>query len=282
MVKIDNNSWRNVEQHARVTPAYWRALVMKILFVGVTLSFIIASTYFLFSKYLNLRSPQTLEFLEFTSNGMLNETWLRHYIDLPFGKNILSVPIESYCKQLEQIRQIESVVVRRVFPHTLQVDLREREALLRILVSVKGRLQVRCVAVDGVIFQPIQYDKITLKNLPRLTHVNPKQIKQGRLLGMSYVVDLCRNLNKKLPEIYQHVSQISLQHFDPLLEPVWVQIECVLQSGAMVVFSCENVDQQLDRLRLILQNMTQKQRHDLATIDLSLPNPVITFKSKKN
>lgn len=78
-------------------------------------------------------------------------------VNIPEGATLLSVDAGAVARSLERDAWVETATVRRVFPHTLVIDVVERDiaAVVEVMTSDAKAVQPWAIASDGVWLMPI-------------------------------------------------------------------------------------------------------------------------------
>ncbi len=87
----------------------------------------------------------------------LTDAEIEALVNVPAGATLLSVDAGSISRSLERDAWVETATVRRVFPHTLAIDITERDiaAVVEVLTSDAKAVQPWAIASDGVWLMPI-------------------------------------------------------------------------------------------------------------------------------
>lgn len=87
----------------------------------------------------------------------LTDAEIEALVNVPAGVTLLSVDAGSISRSLERDAWVETATVRRVFPHTLAIDITERDiaAVVEVLTSDAKAVQPWAIASDGVWLMPI-------------------------------------------------------------------------------------------------------------------------------
>ena len=82
----------------------------------------------------------------------LTDAEIEALVNVPAGVTLLSVDAGSISRSLERDAWVETATVRRVFPHTLAIDITERDiaAVVEVLTSDAKAVQPWAIASDGM------------------------------------------------------------------------------------------------------------------------------------
>ena len=270
---MSTNSWQNLPQAPCWTKQRVRRYLFKTLIIGIMFCLIGYGIKFCQDHL----KPQPFKYLEFTSNGAIEKSWFISHVPLPWGKNLLSIPLENLQTLILKHQQIETVYIQRVFPHTLKISLHERKPCAKILITHRGKKRVCLIANDGTLFQPIGYNREVVRNLCTVVGVHKSLFSHNKILGFDFIADLIDVFRTNVPDLLHHIKSISLAHFDPFLEKKWHFIDIQLMSGIVIEYPLHQADGPIKKLKAILHSLSEQQRHSLKRINLTAPNPIIEF-----
>ena len=146
--------------------------------------------------------------VEFASDGALDARWFSNWISIKHDDSLMQIDIHKLRRELEAIGQIESAEVRRVFPESLQLRLKERRPILRLVTHRPGEDTVlHLVASDGVIFEPENFKPTLLSNLPYLK-IEPARLVETDegfepIEGAAEVAELLDLARQNYPSLYR-------------------------------------------------------------------------------
>lgn len=290
----ENSSWRNripqsTRRRATTAPARWRRwrqvlqIAGALLVVCALIGGLIALLNFLRSNKADEllgTASQPLRQVYFTSNGVLDHSWMSRTVDIAPGTPLMAIDIHRLQEQLSGVGQIRSAVVERVFPDALLIRVDEHEPLLRTVVQQgNGERRVFLVSRRGHVYRGQSYPTQMLQNLPYLAGIALRTDAAGNYLPVAGIgtvaefVDLSRML---VPELYTGWSYLDLSRYlgDP--RAVGSEIRVRTKAGAEIIFAPANFPAQLERLNEIAnRRLTPEQRARVQLVDLSLPDPVV-------
>lgn len=235
---------------------------------------------------------QPLSQVTFESDGVLSENWLEKTLTLPWGTPLLSVDIHALKEQLEQKAQIQSVVVERRFPSTLNIQLKELQPVAKIVVREGLKSALYLVSEDGKVYLGEGYSKGYLSTLLFLEGVKLHKNLQGGFLpleGFQAVSHFLAQTKLYYPDLYSNWKAISCERFKGQPDALGAAFEVKTHHESVIVFSPQKPLDQLQRLEYILNYVAQNGKPLPKRIDLTLEDqaavefskPPKTFASKK-
>lgn len=227
--------------------------------------FVIAQVIFFNSDFFRLR---TIEILG--SEKVPNEEIVTA-AGFPWGKNILSLNLESYRKKIEAILCIKSARLSRIFPGGVRIAVVERKPV--ISVSKEGKDEKRfSVDEDGVILGAIEKDRD--KDLPNL--VIPQEIKVGDRIDRSGIKTILAFRTWLSPEMSPKVATIRIVKNTQLsFMYLWKGHAVEVRIGDL-----DNIKQKMEILEKILLEMEGK-GSTLVYVDLRYKEPVVRISENK-
>jgi hypothetical protein len=208
------------------------------------------------------------------SDGVLAQEWLEHTLKVRKGTPLLEVDLSLLRDRLLAVRQVRSVELRRDFPSTLTVALRERQPVLRMNVQVgNGQTRTMLVARDGVVFEGFGYDPARLARLPFLDGVRLAHNRFGGFQpveGMEDVANLLQAAENAAPLLYADWKVVSLARLG-LYDEIVVKSRSIPE---VVVSRKIDFTQQLARLDYIADYARNQPEATVQRIDLSLGGDV--------
>lgn len=208
------------------------------------------------------------------ADGVLDQDWVEHTLKVRLGTPLLEVDLGKLRDRLLAVRQIRAVELRRDFPGTLTVTLRERHPVVRMNVQVgTGQTRTLLVARDGVVYEGFGYEPARLARLPFLDGVRLAHNHFGgfrAIEGMEDVANLLQAAENAAPLLYADWKTISLARLG-LYDEIVVKSRTI----AEVVLSRKiDFTQQLARLDYISDYARTQPEATVQRIDLSLGGDV--------
>ncbi|HCJ12311.1 MAG: hypothetical protein A2Y14_04610 [Verrucomicrobia bacterium GWF2_51_19] len=213
---------------------------------------------------------QHVENLDVKTDGALPENTTVGLIEREQGRPMMAVDLDAVKARYEALSQVKEVVVTRVFPKTLRVDLKEHKPLLKIAVKRDRKPVLMFVSEEGVLFEARGLMKQQVESLPYLTGVELKE-SSGRLKslpGMELIASLMNLARTQYPHLYKNWKGFACDHFDPSSGAIWSRLRVETSNGA-VIFGNARFENQLKRLDFIVKN-AENGGVPVARIDLSL------------
>ena len=174
------------------------------------------------------------------------------------GDNIFTVDLESARKQLLSIEQIRNVILRRVLPDTLQVVVQVKEPIAWLASQAGTGKDLYAdsflLEASGTFYKPIHVPPKYF-SLPIIQGVNQKRLAAGDLL---ITEDLHQALELLRLATARHNPPILLRLLD--LSSGYC-IHALSASNAVITFSTQNFEQQLNRLQKLMKICENSGRH---------------------
>ncbi|MBM3867815.1 MAG: hypothetical protein FJ384_02675 [Verrucomicrobia bacterium] len=150
--------------------------------------------------------------LRFQTDGFLSEAFVKKVIAA--GPEGLARDVRSIKAELEADNQVVAADVRRRGDGTLEISLRERLAVAKI-VSVPEKsaaMQVRLVAADGRTFAGVGYPEQAVRNLPEIQHFRATGTDDDLLIdGIEVAAPFLLTVRTSYPQLYKQWSAVSLR-----------------------------------------------------------------------
>ena len=263
------NSWKNLPQktHTDKQRIYF---FVKIFIILLTLALVIV-----FSK--QSETVQIFRHLKFETDGVLRENWFIEHIDLPKNKNLLSIDLVNLREIILKISQVEAVEIRRKFPDTLIITVKERIPCAKLLLKNKSGTKLGLIDLQGNIFLPVGYDREILKLYPTVSEISEKIMRKNKIVEFDKISKLLNRLKEQYPDLYAHISNVSLKNFDPFLEEKWQNLEVKIDKSLMIILPIQKQKTALKKLENVLHALSSQQRKTLKIINVALTNPTVEF-----
>jgi cell division protein FtsQ len=210
------------------------------------------------------------------TDGVLTADAIRRWAMVKKGENLMALDLMRVKRDLELQPYIQSVAVERVLPHTLNLQVSEREPVAQTIVS--------SVLPNGQMTQAIyDFDEEghTMKPLdPRWRTAPPPASQRLPILVGVQAGDVQLGRPTEAPQIRAALRLVCEFDHSPMtglveLERINVSVPQILRvttsQGAEVSFSFDNLPTQLRRWRLIYDQY-QKWGKAIASLDLSISN----------
>lgn len=218
------------------------------------------------------RLVETRNELVFESDGVLGAAWFREQFGEVLNTDVRELDVGILKEQLERQGQVATATVTVRLPSTLTVLLTERKPIMRIrLRGEDGEPQVLLLARDGSLYAGTDYPVDTLRRLPGAAGLRVQKSATGYkpIENIESVAELLEQAKKTLPSVYRHWKVVDLSDWDPDQDyrPSLVRIESAHIEE--IVFSTEEIGEQLERLAGILEHTQRYQMGQPKFIDLS-------------
>lgn len=274
MKKKHDPSWKSLQQKPRWT---WQRVRKVLLRAGVVVGLIAGIGFVLWRTIEKTQIIQPLEKIFFSTDGVLQENWFLTNVKVPFGEGLMTIDLNALQRRCLQQRQVKSVHIAREFPDALRIQFKEHRPCTKVLLVKNGKRSVGLVSEEGVIFEPVQYDRQQIAGYPTLSDVPKTLMKDGKIVGFRSVFRLLQFLNSNAPDVFQAIKKLSLRHFDPFLEKRWQSIEFDIGGTWTLVFPLEQPEAALAKLRSILRSLSPQQRKNLRRLNVAATRPTVEF-----
>ncbi len=208
------------------------------------------------------------------ADGVLDQNWLERVIDVRLGTPLMEVDLHALRARLLATPQVRAVELRRDFPGTLTIALRERIPVARIHVRERtGRTGTLLVSSDGVVFAGQGYDSARLSYLPFLDGVRLSRNGHGGyrpLAGMDDVADLLQSVQNSAPQLFADWKVVNLSRLS-LYDEIIVKSRTIPE---IVLSRRMDFTQQLARLDYIADYARTRPEAVVQRVDLSLGSDV--------
>ena len=150
--------------------------------------------------------------LRFQTDGFLSEAFVKKVVAA--GPEGFARDVRSIKAELEADNQVVAADVRRRGDGTLEITLRERLAVAKIvsLAEKNAAMQVRLVAADGKTFAGVGYPEQAVRNLPEIQHFRSTGTDDGLLIdGIEIAAPFLLTVRTSYPQLYKQWSAVSLR-----------------------------------------------------------------------
>jgi len=217
--------------------------------------------------------------IEVRTDGVIAPEQLRRWAGVKPGDNLFALDLADVKRNLELVPLVASVSIERILPHTLRLDVSEREPIAQINVPRRndhGGIEPVVFQLDpeGCVLVPLdprqraapagQFDDA----LPVVTGVNSQELQPGRRI--------------ESPQVQAAMRLITEFACSPMaglvdLHRIHVGAPGVLivttEQGSEVTFGLRDLERQLRRWRQI-HDLSQQQRKAIASLDLAVTNNI--------
>jgi len=150
--------------------------------------------------------------LRFQTDGFLSADFVKKIVSA--GPEGFARDVRSIKADLESDNQVVTADVRRRGDGTLEIALRERLAIAKIVtVPEKATsMQVRLVAADGRTFAGAGYPEQAVRNLPEILHARTTGVDDSLLIeGIEIAAPFLLTVRTNYPQLYKQWSGVSLR-----------------------------------------------------------------------
>ena len=208
------------------------------------------------------------------ADGVLDQEWVERTLNLRKGTPLMEIDLFQLRTRLLSTPQVKAVDIRRDFPGTLTVTLRERLPILRVNAQDNaGVTRTLLVARDGVVYAGQGYDAARLRSLPFLDGVRLARNGRGGFRpveGMEDVAHLLQAAQNDAPLLFADWRVVSLARLG-LYDEIVVKTRKIPE---IVISRKIDFTQQLARLDYINDYARTQPEAVVQRIDLSLGGDV--------
>jgi hypothetical protein len=223
-------------------------------------------------------AQQSLETVDFVSDGVLNESWFRR--NFPLDQETASLDYDIFGLQEKLLRhgQIQDATVAIELPSTLIVRIVEKVPVMRLrLRKPDGEIAVMLIASDGSVYEGEEYPPEALRRLPGLDRVRPQwdgdEIRP--IPGVDLVAQLLDRARLLFPQLYADWKVVSFERFDG--DPQNPGTLIFVKSGFVerITFAPQAFDPQLRKLNEVVTLAREQNSRGLRKVDVSFPGQAI-------
>jgi cell division protein FtsQ len=214
--------------------------------------------------------------IDVQTDGVLTAETIRRWAMVKTGQNLMALDLMSVKRDLEMQPPIEFVAVERILPHTLKLNVSERDPIAQTMVTLgrQGGGVVQAIYdfdPDGYTMKPINPVWRTApppadERLPILVGVQAGEVQLGRRTESPQI-----QAALKLLQEFDHSPMAGMVEFQRINVAGPEILQVTTSQGAVVTFSLSHFDTQLRRWRLIYDQY-QKWGKAISSLDLSIAN----------
>ncbi len=238
------------------------SLVFFSLILIVALLFAVGHGLSYFGSFLFSNNPSfTLRTFEISTDGRLPVPELKRWAGIGFETNLFAIDFKEVRQNLLSQPQIESVSIRRNLPSTLQIQVKERDAVAQIRFRRSGFLYF--LDRHGIAMRPPPACQSDQRILPLIVGIKAKEPRLGEQipdLGVLFVLELL-----SLTDTLGLSSQIRFEKFN-LSYSDFIRVS--LNDGISASFPRHSAREKLIRLVRVLQIAEEQGRH-VKIVDLT-------------
>ena len=210
----------------------------------------------------------------FQTDGVLSKRWFGNWFGPMRSRSLMQLDIMSIRSELEAEQQVKEVTVRREFPSTLVVEMKEKQPILVLRLRAKDNgVQDWMVAGDGSLYQGVGYPSSSLSLLPSLA-IHPSLLRLNsdgegycKLEGIPRIAPLLNLARKDYPELYRDWRVVSYERPDQSDPGAHV----LVRSGKVrsIRFAPRDYGAQMQRLKYLLRQPDFRMKSSIESVDLS-------------
>lgn len=210
----------------------------------------------------------------FKTDGVLTNRWFGNWFGPMRSRTLMQLDISRIRKELEAEPQVEKARVRRQYPSSLVVEIKEKQPVLVLRLRAKNNgFKDWMVADDGSLYLGTGYPSATLSLLPSLSikpsllRLNPDGAGYSKLDGIPSVAPLLALARKDYPGLYRDWQIVSYERPDQSDPGAHV----LVRSGKVssIRFAPNNYKAQMQRLKYLLMEPDFRKKNRIESIDLS-------------
>jgi len=300
-VKKQTKNWRDLKKSPKKknVPLSFNAKVRKFYslfkFTSITLIIcaLLGSFWYVYQsgliqEYL-YKNSDCVKKVIFKSDGKITAKWMVEFVDIEKGTPLALVNIFEIKEKIEDLSQVKSASVVRIYPDTIQIEIEEHDSFAKIFEN-NTRDKILIMSSDGMFFNPICFDEDALASLPLIIGINP--IKSGNMYlkypKANRVKKLFDMAQKRIPTYVSTWTAIDLSSAQNIVLPL---IYIHTKDDIRITFLDKDFESQLDKLEYVLRylaanpingidsiDLSMKGRSDLEKSPLANDNPIIKLK----
>ncbi len=214
-------------------------------------------------NWLSKASWLSIRTLRVEGNNTVSTATITHLLNGYVGRNLLALPAGEIRGQLLKIKRIRSARVRRIYPGTLKVLVREREGFLYVK-SREGDLfpiDEQAMVMEYAVFT-------SREDLPIVhTQIHSSQLQVGKVVNdkfLNRVLALQKEIRREKPEFLKSVSEYYSEKDQIILVDA--------QYGSRILLGSEGLKDQLRRYQFVQENGVVDRRD---IFDMRFKNQVV-------
>ncbi len=266
---------------ARSARARMLALGFGGLFVVVTSVFILFQGGHYALNEMVYRNPAfQIRQVEVQTDGVILADQLQRWSGVKTGQNLMELDLTRVKRELELNPAIQAVSVERILPSTLRIRVSEREPAAQVNVPRQkpaGGVEMGVYHLDSEGYMMLPLDprycalppaEVGDPNLPVIAGINPNDLQAGKRVESRQALaalELVRAFGESSMAGLADLKRIDISESEVL--------RVTTGQGGEVIFSVNNLDQQLRRWREIFE-VGQRSNKVIATLDLAVSNNI--------
>lgn len=274
--------WRKLKEgspETRKKPLSWRARFkslsswIKRILVAAAIVAAGSGAYYVYSNFYvdEILSGKTgnIKNIELKTDGAITGKWLGAFLKIPPRAKLDDINIFAVKKSLEDLEQVTSASVERIYPDVLRITITELKPMMRVTVKINGGPRTYLMSPNGVFFRPVSMDRSFIEKLPRIedARISFDGSRPRPYANAHKVREFLAYAQKLMPEELAKWRAINVRELDSVILPL---IIVKTEGGAQIVFATQDYQKQFDRLDYILRYSQQRPLKSIERIDLSL------------
>jgi cell division septal protein FtsQ len=250
----------------------WCSLVLAmIVAVGATLHF---GMEFALNRVLYTNPRYALAKIDIEPRNRFSERVIRQQAGLEPGENLWTLNLHQIAHDLESLPNVSVAKVERHFPDRISIHITERVPVVKIVgLDINlGTREVFYLDRDGFVLKPRADEEVPM--LPEVVGLTPAQdeLEAGQKLddtGLTRALVIMDAIDHT--QLHTTIDIQTIDLHDPL------SITMKTRQNTMITFRLDCIDQQLQRLKQIVEYADEQQRA-LSSVDLTPDQNVpVTF-----
>ncbi len=273
-----NDDWRGVinKGKSKAKTVSWRArfriffVRLRYALVALAVVAIIYAGYHLYSTAffddIFGVGSKNVSRIEFKTDGVITPQWIGNYIKLSRRARLSDVNIFAVKSALENLTQVKSAKVERVYPDKIRITISERKPMAKAIVEIDTRTVLYLISPDGVFYEPICLNENYVKKLPLIVGYSVKfngRTPQNLKCADKLKEFLAYSQAKRPLETWTNINVKELDSVAPI-------ISATTKDDVKIIFAPKDYPKQFDRLEYVLRYSKENELQDIKQIDLSL------------
>jgi cell division protein FtsQ len=214
------------------------------------------------------------------TDGMIASDQVRRWAGVRLGENLFALDLGGVRRNLQMVSMIEFVSLEKILPHTLHLQVTEREPVAQVSImrpGARGGVEVAPLYLDyqGYVILPLTPAQCSpaavqpgVDQLPSITGITANEVQPGRQvesLQLRAALDLILAFQRSPMQGLADIAKIDVSSADVLVVKTG--------QGSEITFGLTGLDQQLLRWQSI-SNEAQRMSKAIATLDLAVSNSI--------
>ena len=217
-------------------------------------------------------TADTLKKIEFKTDGAITQKWLGKNGFFPERKNLAEIDVVALRRKLENVPQIKSAEVSKIYPDTIRISVSEYKPAAKVAVRQDSKFYTYALSREGRFFEPVCGLEAELNGLPWVVGVPLVRSRGGDFEPYAYaekIYELAVCAKKRLPAHYKTWRVLNAAELGSITLPIMLVLT---SDGIKIVFHSNDIEGQIDKLEYILKYYEREDLSQIEKIDLSLPS----------